>query len=64
MKFESWHLTEDKAKWKIIRLDNYTDVLGEIITADEATGDCCLQVAGETKSFSFACGIRIVGRRR
>ncbi len=64
MKLESWNSTEDKAKFKIIRLDNYTDVPGEIITADEATGDCCLQVTGETKTFHFDCGIRIVGRRR
>ena len=64
MKLESYHSTEDKAKFKIIRLDNYTDVPGDIITADEATGDCCLQVAGETKTFNFGCGIRIVGRRR
>jgi hypothetical protein len=69
MKLESWHKTEDKRRWKIVRTDNYTDVAGDIITADEATGECCLQVTAngttETKTLSFGpSGIRIVGRRR
>ncbi len=65
MKLESWHSAEDKRRWKIVRTDNYTDVPGEIITADEATGECCVQVGGETKTLSFGPrGIRIVGRRR
>ena len=65
MKLESWHSTEDKRRWKIVRTDDYTDVAGEIITADEATGECCIQVGGETKTLSFGPrGIRIVGRRR
>ena len=38
MKLESWHSTEDKRRWKIVRTDDYTDVAGDIITADEATG--------------------------
>jgi hypothetical protein len=60
MKLESWHSTEDKRRWKLVRTDDYTDVAGEIITADEAT-----QVGGETKTLSFGPrGIRIVGRRR
>ena len=53
MKLESWHSTEDKRRWKIVRTDNYTDVPGEIITADEATGECCVHVGGETKTLSF-----------
>jgi hypothetical protein len=65
MKLESWHSAEDKRRWKIVRTDNYSDVSGEIITADEATGECCLQVGSETKTLSFGPrGIRIVGRRR
>ena len=65
MKLESYHPAGDKAKWKIVRTDNYTDVPGEIITADEATGECCVQVGGETKTLSFGSrGIRIVRRRR
>ncbi len=39
MKLESWHSTEDKRRWKIVRTDDYTDVPGEIITADETTGE-------------------------
>src|ERR1700746_3237258 len=65
MKLESWHSTEDKRRWKIVRTDDYTDVAGDIITADEATGECCIQVGGETKTLSFGPrGIRVVGKRR
>jgi hypothetical protein len=69
MKLESWHNTEDKRRYKIVRTDNYTDVPGVIITADETSGECCLQVTAngttETKTLSFGPrGIRIVGRRR
>jgi hypothetical protein len=65
MKLESWHSTEDTRRWKIVRTDNYTDVPGEIITADEATGECCMRLSGESKTLSFGpYGIRIVGARR
>jgi hypothetical protein len=64
MKLESWHSTEDKKKWKIVRTDNYTDVFGEIITADEATGECHLMRNGETETLSFGPrGIRILRRK-
>lgn len=65
MKLEAFHSVEDKNRWKIVRTDNYDDVLGWIITADEATGECCVKVGGETKTLSFGPrGIRLVGRRR
>ncbi len=70
MQLESWHTAADKARWKIVRTDNYTDVPGEIVAANEATGECCLQVANgtggiEIKTLSFGPrGIRIVGRKR
>jgi hypothetical protein len=65
MKLESWHEAADKAKWKIVRLDDLTDVDGLIVTANDETGECCLSVSGETKTLSFGPrGIRIVGRRR
>jgi hypothetical protein len=65
MKLESWQSPEDKHRYKIVRTEDYTDVPGEIITADELSGECCLQVGGETKMLSFGPrGIRIVGRRR
>ena len=65
MKLESWHSTEDKRRWKIVRTNDYTDVAGDIITADEATGECCLMVSGEAKTLSFGPGgIRIIGRGR
>jgi hypothetical protein len=71
MKLESYHSAEDKGIWKIIRTDDYTDVcpnskgVWEIITADEASGECCVQFGEETpKTLSFACGIKLVRRRR
>lgn len=65
MKLESWTETSEKARWKIVRTDTYEDVDGVIIAADEDTGECCVQVGGETKTLSFGPrGIRIIGRRR
>jgi hypothetical protein len=66
MKIESFDSTENKRRWKIVRTDDYSDVEGEIITADDATGEACVQVRGETKTLpSFGPhGIRIVSRRR
>ncbi len=70
MKLESYHSADDKRRWKIVRTDSLTDVPGDIISAFEESGECCLQVAtpgggNETKTFSFGPrGIRIVGRRR
>ncbi len=65
MKLESWHSSEDKSRWKIVRTDKYTDVPGEIVVADEETGECSLFVGGETKTLSFGPrGIRIVSRAR
>ena len=65
MKLASWHSSEDKRHWKVVRTDNYTDVPGEIIDADETTGECTMAVAGETKPWSFGQGgIRIVRRAR
>jgi hypothetical protein len=65
VKLESWHSSVDKSRWKIVRTDNYTDVPGEIVTADETTGECSMHVGGETKTLSFGPGgIRICGRGR
>jgi len=65
MRLESWHTAADKRRWKIVRTDSYVDVPGEIVTADEATGECCVTVGAETKTLSFGPGgLRIVGRRR
>jgi hypothetical protein len=62
MKLESWRGTEDKRRWKIVR--NYSDVPGRVIAADEATGQCCIQVGGETKTLKPGPrAISIVGRR-
>jgi uncharacterized cupin superfamily protein len=63
VKLESWHSTDEKARWKVVRRDYCTDVPGDIITANEETGECQMKVAGDTKTLSFGpWGIRIVGR--
>jgi len=65
MKFESHQPHDDKLRWKIVRTDDCTDVPGDIVAADEATGDCSVHVGGETKALSFGIGgIRIVRRSR
>jgi hypothetical protein len=65
MKLESWDATVDKSRWKIVRTDNYAEVPGEIVLADEATGECSVIVDGVTKTLSFGPrGIRIVKRGR
>lgn len=65
VKLESHQASEDKHQWKIVRTDNLSDVPGEIVAADETTGDCILHVAGETKTLNFGPGgIRIVRRGR
>lgn len=65
MRFESYDSVETKRRWKLVRRDDFTDVEGQIISADEATGDCCLLVGEETKTLSFGeKGFRIVSRRR
>lgn len=49
----------------VVRTDSYSEVQGEIIAADEDTGECSLRIAGESKSFNFGPGgIRLVSRRR
>jgi hypothetical protein len=65
VKLETWHNSEDKHRWKIVRTDSCRDVDGEIINADEQTGECTLHVNGENKTLSFGPGgIRIVRRKR
>ena len=65
MILESWHSAEDKRRWRLVRTDDYSDIAGEIVTANEATGEACIMVGGETKTLSLGPrGLRIVARRR
>jgi hypothetical protein len=66
VKLESFHSEEDKARWKIVRTDDFSELPGKIISACEDSGECVLVVGGESKSYSLgARGFRIVsaGRR-
>ncbi len=69
MNIESSDSLAHKARYKLVRRDDFTDVPGTIITANEDTGECMVSIATpggiETKTLSFGPrGIRIVGRRR
>ncbi len=44
MRLDESHSSEDKARWKIVRTDNYTDVPGDIVSADEVTGEASVSV--------------------
>jgi hypothetical protein len=66
MKLESFHSEEDKALWKIVRTDDFSELPGKIISACDITGDCCMSYNGASQSFSLgAGGLKIVpaGRR-
>lgn len=63
VKLESWHAPEDKARFKLVRTDDYSDVPGEILSADEVTGECTVAIRGEAKTLSFGpYGVRILSR--
>jgi hypothetical protein len=71
MKLESSQSAEVKARWKVVRRDDCTDVLLDcpIIQADEADGECEFEVKKpdgsgvENRKLSFGnYGIRIVPR--
>jgi hypothetical protein len=70
MKIDSSEAAELKSRWKIVRTDNYADIPGDIVTADEVTGECVLLLPdgnGGTmcKTLAFGPhGIKIISRRR
>lgn len=74
MKIESFEDVETKRRWKVVRLDLIEDVPGEIISANDETGDCAMQVpvhaadgsmTTQTVTHAFGpCGMRIVWRAR
>ena len=63
MKIEHSHPSEYKDRWRIVRRDSLTTIAGNILSANEETGECELLIDGEKKTFCFGPnGIRIVGR--
>jgi hypothetical protein len=63
VKLESWHSADDKARFKVVDLRDGRDVPGEIVIADDESGECEMLVGDEVKSLSFGPGrIRIVRR--
>jgi hypothetical protein len=64
VKIDSSISSEERAKYKVVRADDYTDLPGEIMEADETTGEVVMIIAGEKKTFSLGHGgIRIIPRR-
>ncbi len=65
MKLESWHSNEDKKHWEIVRTDSCTYIQGEILYANEDTGECSVCIDGENKTLILGeDGIKIVERRK
>jgi len=67
------HVSDDiKRHWKIVRTDALTDVQGDIVEADEDTGECSVRVlktdgTGESEVKTLGLGrggIKIVQRAR
>jgi hypothetical protein len=60
MKLESWHNNVDKHRWKLVRTDffgpNGGDIEGEIVTADEASGECEMSIKGESETRKLSLG--------
>jgi hypothetical protein len=70
MKITSQHSAEEKAKWEVVSLYNGASVPGEIISADEETGEVSMKVKAHDgtaadRTYSFgAYGIKLVARSR
>lgn len=70
MKLEDFVSAEEKHRWKLVRTDSFLDVPGEIVSADEETGEACIRTtsadgATNDQKMTFGPGgFRIVGRNR
>lgn len=65
MQLKSEDSVEYKRLFKIVRTDDFTDVPGDIIAADEISGECKVNYKDQTTDLKFgANGIRIVKRSR
>ncbi len=64
MKLHAYQSAEAKHKYRVVWCYDYSDVDGEIVHADEDTGEFTLTVNQENKSFNFGPGgIRILPRK-
>jgi len=54
----------DKDRWKLVRTDDYRDIPGDVVMADEDTGEAAVSDKGEMRHLQFSPrGFRIVRRR-
>lgn len=65
MKLDETTPAEERARWKAVRTDSLRDIPGEIVSADEQTGECVIDVHGQKQEWKFGShGLRIMLRRR
>ena len=64
MKIDPAMAEAERKRWRVVRLDTCEDVPGEILAADEQTGEVKLKIhEGEERSYSFGQqGIRLLPR--
>lgn len=64
MKIEATWPIEARSHWKIVRTDNFTDVPGTILCANEESGEC-IMAEDSNRILSFGPGgMRIVPAAR
>jgi len=69
MKIEKYHSEDDKKRWMVVRTDycgpNGGALDGDIVEADEESGDVVMKINGEEKTFNLGPGgVRLIGRWR
>lgn len=70
MTLEPWMSEEERAPWKVVRKDDFSDVMPGclIVYADEISGTCGFLVTvrsdPKTLHLNFPAGIRLVRRNR
>ena len=54
----------ERRRWRVVRLDNYSDIPGEILSADELTGEVTAKDYGGQERFYTLGerGIRVIRR--
>jgi hypothetical protein len=66
MKIDPAMAEAERSRWRVVRLDTCEDVPGEILSADEQTGEVKMaDLGGEERSYSLGQhGIRLLPRKR
>jgi hypothetical protein len=64
MKIDSDMLEEERQGWRVVRLDSFADIPGQILSADDQTGEVKMKnPRGEERSYSLGQhAIRLIRR--